>query len=210
MKEEIEIPMGTDPAPFWANIFLYSNKEQYMSLLIHSDKIKVKHFYLIRCFTDDFSTINDDGEFGRSFCDMYSKELKFEHQGDHVTFFEFGYNHKGGDLYIIYLIKEIIFPFSIVRIPHIENNIPQNVFYSTIAGYFSITSRSTLYLYAKELLEHIKQQISKPGATGNSLRKKYYLIQRVSNTSLLHVRTSQTFSQTFFFMCVYMYLCMYK
>ena len=113
MKEEIEIPMGTDPAPFWANIFLYSNKEQYMSLLIYSDKIKVKHIHLIRCFTEDFSTINDDGEFGRSFCDMYSKELKFEHQGDHVTFFEFGYNHKGGDLYISYLIKEINFLFQL-------------------------------------------------------------------------------------------------
>ena len=42
MKQVIGIPMGIDVAPFWANPFLYSYQEEYMSSLISSDKIKVR------------------------------------------------------------------------------------------------------------------------------------------------------------------------
>ena len=40
---------------------------------------------------DSLCTINDGEEFGRSFCDISSKELEFkvEHQGDHATFLNF-------------------------------------------------------------------------------------------------------------------------
>ena len=38
MKQGIGIPMGIDPALFWENLFLYFYEEEYMSLLISSDK----------------------------------------------------------------------------------------------------------------------------------------------------------------------------
>ena len=38
MKQTISIPMGIEPAPFWANIFLHSYEEEYMSSLISLDK----------------------------------------------------------------------------------------------------------------------------------------------------------------------------
>ena len=38
MKQAMGIPVGIDPAPFWANLFLYSYEEEYMSSLISSDK----------------------------------------------------------------------------------------------------------------------------------------------------------------------------
>ena len=70
-------------------------------------------------------------------------QLKVEHQGD-----QFGYNHITitliQSLYISYLIKENPFPFSIVRMPHIESNIPQNIFYLAIKGEFLRIARSTL------------------------------------------------------------------
>ena len=81
------------------------------------------------------------------------------------------------------------FTFSIVRIPHIETNIPQNNFYSAIIGEFLRIARSTLCLWdfitkAKVLLEHMKQQRSKRGTKGTSSRK----------TILTHSDTFQYFS----------------
>ena len=59
-----------------------------MSLLIYSDKIKARHFHSTKSFIDDLSTINDGGEFGRSICDIYLKELEIniEYLADLTTF----------------------------------------------------------------------------------------------------------------------------
>ena len=39
------IPMGTEPAPLWANIFLYTYENEYISGLISNDKVKSRHFH---------------------------------------------------------------------------------------------------------------------------------------------------------------------
>ena len=76
MKQAFGIPMGIDPASFWANLFLYFDEEKYMSSLIFSDKIKARHFHLTKRFIDDLCAINDGREFERSICDIFPKELK--------------------------------------------------------------------------------------------------------------------------------------
>ena len=62
-----------------------------MSSLICSDKIKARHCHSTKhlILIDDNCTINDRGEFERSFYVICPKELKLkvENQGDHVTFF---------------------------------------------------------------------------------------------------------------------------
>ena len=45
LRQKIGIPMGIDPAPFWANLFLYTYEKEYMSELISNDKLKSRHFY---------------------------------------------------------------------------------------------------------------------------------------------------------------------
>jgi hypothetical protein len=46
MKQVIGIPMGIDPAPFWANLFLYTYELDYMNTLIKEDKCKARHFHI--------------------------------------------------------------------------------------------------------------------------------------------------------------------
>ena len=87
------------------------------------------------------------------------------------------------------------FPFSFVRMPHIESNIPQNIFYSAIKAAFLRIARSTLCLRdftpkVKELLERMKQQGSKCGTTGTSLRKMILAHPKCFNTSLFPDRVS--------------------
>ena len=67
--------------------------------------------------------------------------------------------------------KETPFPFS-----HVESNIPQNIFYSAIKGELLRIACLTLYLRdfmpkVKELLERMKQQGSKCGTAGTSLKE---------------------------------------
>ena len=72
--------------------------------------------------------------------------------------------------------KRVFFPFSAVRMRHIESSIPQNIFYLAIKSDFFRIARSTLclrdfILKAKEFLGRMKQQGSKRGTSGTSLRK---------------------------------------
>ena len=92
MRQSIGIPMGIDPAPFWANLYLYSYEEEFISNLVkggeNDSKIRARHFHACRRFIDDLCAMNDGGEFGRSFSQIYPEELelKEEHSGDHATF----------------------------------------------------------------------------------------------------------------------------
>ena len=72
--------------------------------------------------------------------------------------------------------KRDSFSFSIVRMLHIESNIPQKKFYYPIKGEFLRIARSTLCFRdfipkTKEFLERMEQQASKRGTTGTSLTK---------------------------------------
>ena len=42
MRQKIGIPMGIDPAPFWANLFLYTYEQSYINQLIKEDKSQSK------------------------------------------------------------------------------------------------------------------------------------------------------------------------
>ena len=111
-------------------------------------------------------TINNGREFGRSICYIYPKELelKDEHQGDHGTFFNLDITIKEEIFTYKLFDKRDSFPFSVVRMLHIESNmlhiesnIPQNTFYSAIKGVFLRIACSNLFLRyfipkAKELL----------------------------------------------------------
>ena len=118
MKQVIGIPMGIYPALFCVNLSLYSHKQEYMTPIASSAKIKARHFQSI----DDLCGINDGGKFGRSISDIYPKEfeLKVEHHSDNATLL----NLEGTFIYKLF-DKETSLPF---KMSHIEINIHQNIF----------------------------------------------------------------------------------
>ena len=89
-KQCIGIPMGIDPAPFWANLHLYSYEYSFITRLIKSDKSRAFKFRHSTRFIDDECNLNDDGEFGKSYREIYPNnlELKCEHEGIHATFLD--------------------------------------------------------------------------------------------------------------------------
>ena len=82
--------MGIDPAPFWANLYLYHYEEQFISKLITTDKARAKKFLNASRFIDDECNLNDYSEFSKSFSEIYPPELqlKCEHEGLHATFLD--------------------------------------------------------------------------------------------------------------------------
>ena len=63
LRQKIGIPVGIDPAQFWANLFLYTYEDEYTSEFISNDKVKACHFHATKRFIDDLCTLNDRGVF---------------------------------------------------------------------------------------------------------------------------------------------------
>ena len=78
--------MGIDPAPYWANLFLYFFESKYGQQLISKGSPRACKFHGTSRFIDDLYTLKDDGEFSSSYRYIYHQqlELKLEHQGGHA------------------------------------------------------------------------------------------------------------------------------
>ena len=100
LRKKIDIPMGIDQAPFWANLFLDTYENEYMSELNSNarkaNKVKARHFPPTNRFTDDLGTLNDGDVFSDVYKDIYPPklQLKVEHSGNHATFLNLKYHCK--------------------------------------------------------------------------------------------------------------------
>ena len=63
--------MGSDPAPFIANLFLYLYENRFLNKLMKEDLRRAKKLRHVFRFIDDLITLNDDDEFLRSYLDIY-------------------------------------------------------------------------------------------------------------------------------------------
>ena len=88
LRQEIDIPVETDPALFWSNLFLYTPGNEYMSEFISTDKVKARHFHATKRFIDDLGTLNDRGLFNDIHKNISPLELqlKVAYYVIHTTF----------------------------------------------------------------------------------------------------------------------------
>ena len=77
-QQVIGIPMGSDPAPFIANLFLHFYENKFL------DKLKAEDFP--RChvfrFSDDLIAMNDDDEFSKTYKEIYPEEMVLEPENE--------------------------------------------------------------------------------------------------------------------------------
>ena len=74
----IVIFMGSDPALFFANFFLYFYKSRWMNKLKKNDLIKARKVCNIFRFIDDLNSISDRGEFKSNYSNIYHEELQID------------------------------------------------------------------------------------------------------------------------------------
>ena len=96
-------------------------------------------------------------------------ELKLEHSGQMATFLNLHIQILNGKFVYKLFDKRDAIPFSTVRMPHRESNIPVSIFYSALAGEFLRISRSSMLMEdlvssSKELVVRMKNQGVKDSA----------------------------------------------
>ena len=131
--QTIGIPMGIDPAPFWANLYLYKFEYHFMKSFGSSD-VTARKFHGCSRFIDDLVCLNDGNEFSNSFEEIYPSdlELKCEHSGNHATFLDLDIKIEDDKFVYKLYDKRDEFPFFVVRMPDRRSNIPSYIFYGTI------------------------------------------------------------------------------
>ena len=178
IRQSIGIPMGIDPAPFWANLYLYHYEQEFITRLMRTDKKRARKFVNACRFIDDECNINDHGEFSRSFQEIYPEELqlKCEHQGLHATFLDLDIQIVDGIFVYKLFDKRDEFPFSIVRMPDLSGNLPAFIFYGSIMSEFLRIARCTRLIEdfiprAKMLCERMVSQGGSKNAVLKQVRK---------------------------------------
>ena len=83
-RQVIGIPMGTDPAPFMANLFLYHYEQKFVQNLAKLDVRDARRLTHIFRFIDDLCVINDNGLFERSYLEIYPEEMELKKENDGV------------------------------------------------------------------------------------------------------------------------------
>ena len=126
-------------------------------------------------FIDDLCAINDGNEFGNSFKCIYPKELetKLEHSGTHATFLDLDIKIENGIFVYKLFDKRDKFPFFIVRMPHLQSNIPATIFYGSVFSEFLRIARCTLKLedFLPRAVQLYSRMISQ-GANETSIHKQ--------------------------------------
>ena len=145
-KQVIGIPMGSDPAPFLANLFLHYYENKWIRTNKKRDINKVRRFTNVFRFIDDLVAINDNGEFERCYSEIYPPELELKKENigySEGTFLDLMIGIRDNKFFISLYDKRDTFPFAIVRMPHLDSNIPSKIFYSAFGGEILRFARNT-------------------------------------------------------------------
>lgn len=179
-KQVIGIPMGSDPAPFMANLFLYFYENKWLTDLRKKDLPSARKFGNTFRFIDDLCAINDGGLFEKHYKDIYPPELelKKEHGDDRASFLDLHIKITEKQFQTCLFDKRDSFPFSIVRMPYRNSNIPSNMFYATLGSEVLRIGRATSHVddfqkSTSSLLSRMKKQGAEHKSLSNVLKKMY-------------------------------------
>ena len=179
-RQIVGIPIGSDPAPFMANLFLYHYESNWIRNLKKNSIQRARMFRHTFRYIDDLLTINDNNDFSKSFIDIYPPELQLnlEHSGNQVSFLDLQITNENGHLNTKLFDKRDDFPFSIVRLPFCSSNIPSNMFYASIGAEIlrigRVSSSSENFLFAsKNVINRMKKQGANTFRLNKVLKKTY-------------------------------------
>ena len=185
--------MGMDPAPFWANLYLHHYEEKFMKELIKSNPGTALQYRHASRFIDDQGNLNDNGEFGLSCHSIYPKELevKCEHQGSAASFLEMHINIIDGEFVYKLFDKRDNFPFDIVRMPNLNGNIPEHVFYGSFLAEVLRIGRATLRY--QDFLPRVTKLYVRMQNQGGSSKK---LLQQVTKVVSKYSETFRKYNKS--------------
>ena len=81
--------MGSDPAPFFANLFLFYYESEWLRNIKKTDQCRARKFGNIFRFIDDLVAINDGLEFSKSYSEMYPTGLELKRENANTNYASF-------------------------------------------------------------------------------------------------------------------------
>ena len=127
-RQVIGIPMGTNCAPFLANIFLHVYEYEYLQHLIDNGEIDVaQKLSRVYRYQDDCIALNDDGVFSKHYSKMYPPEMVLECTNVSkkvVTFLDLRISVVHGKFWYRSYDKRNNFNFNICNFPNLKGNVP--------------------------------------------------------------------------------------
>ncbi len=147
-RQIVGIPMGVDPAPFMANLYLYCYEFDMMEKLTKEDRGIALKFNKTFRFIDDLIDLNNDGMMEKMWNKIYPKELvlKKENIGNKsTTFLDLKIDVEDKKFITKLYDKRDNFNFDIVSFPDLSGNIPSvpayGVFTAQVLRIFRASSR---------------------------------------------------------------------
>ena len=174
-QQIIGIPMGSDPAPFFANLFLYYFENKWLRNLQRSNLQKARKFSNTFRFIDDLIAVNDGLEFLNHFKEIYPNELVLSQENENIqeaTFLDLNIKIVDKRFTISLYDKRDGFPFNIVRLPYASSNMPSNIFYSSVgAEVLRIARATSLKVDFTRSVEILLERMFSQGATKKRITK---------------------------------------
>lgn len=178
-RQDIGIPMGSDPAPAFANLFLFYYESSWLKSIKKDDNILARKFGQVFRYIDDLVALNDGLAFERYHDQIYPPELELnkENENNHCThFLDLNIGIENGVFITKLFDKRDSFGFNITRLPYRDSNIPCRMFYSSItAECLRICRATTTHDDAITSIKGFLTRMMKQGAElpkiKNSIRK---------------------------------------
>ena len=173
-RQIVGIPMGSDPAPYFANLFLYRYESRWLNRMKKENNVLARKFGRVFRFIDDLIAINDGNEFEKYYSEIYPNELELKKENivnTETTFLELDISISDHSFHTRLYDKRDAFGFHICRLPYKDSNMPNRMFYSSACAEVLRICRATsgqhnASLSAKSLVDRMLKQ----GATEHSLR----------------------------------------
>ena len=136
-KQVIGIPMGTDCAPFLANLFLFAYEYEWLTKKYKSkDYDTLKKFNDCCRYLDDLMCINNDQLMDTVMTEIYPEELVLTSDGavSQCHYLDLDLEIRNGKIHSKLYDKRDAFGFSIVNYPYLSGNIPTKESYGVFVS----------------------------------------------------------------------------
>lgn len=136
-RQDVGIPMGSDPAPAFANLFLFHYESSWLNSIKKTNNILARKFGQVFRYIDDLLALNDGHSFESYHHDIYPEELQLNKENDDnnsTNFLDLHITIENGVFTTKLFDKRDHFGFNITRLPYRDSNIPCRMFYTSIAA----------------------------------------------------------------------------
>ena len=138
-RQRIGIPMGIDPAPQMANLYLHAYESKFMEELTKTNYTAARKFNKTRRFIDDLHTINNEGELEKYHHEgkIYPKEMQLNPENEDekaATFLDLDEKITEGKIIVKTYDKREAFNFQIINYPDLSGNIPKKPAYGVFTS----------------------------------------------------------------------------